>query len=214
MTFQLTTQSRENKTGDELRSAGLVPAVYYGGGAESTSIAVDYLEFVKLYREAGESTLIDLITESGTESVLVQDLQQDPVSGKVIHVDFKVIEKGKTIEVTVPLEFTGESPAVKGGLGSLNTVLQEVDIEVLPSQLPSELIVDISTLVDTTSQILVKDIPLENGTFITDEESVVAVISAAREESEDDQESEEIDFSQIQVEKKGKEEEGESESEE
>ena len=206
MTFQLTTQPRDaHKDNAELRAEGLIPAVYYGGGVDSTPITVDYLEFVKLYKEAGESSLIDIDTASGSQSVLVQDLQQDPVSGKVIHVDFKVIEKGKTIEVTIPLEFIGVAPAVKNGLGSLTKVLQEVDIEVLPSELPSELEVDISVLEDADGQILVKDIPLAKGTFITDPESVVAVITAAREE-EDEEESEAIDFSQIQVEKKGKEE--------
>jgi large subunit ribosomal protein L25 len=205
MTFELQTQSRDARVDLEaLRLEGNIPAVFYGAGAESTPITLNYNDFVKVYREAGESTMITLKTGAGNKQALVQDMQQDAVSGKVIHVDFKIIEAGKPIIVTIPLEFVGQSAAVKANLGSLNKVLHEVEIEVLPKDLPSSLDVDLTLLDQPDSQILAKDIKLPAGELITDPESVVAVISAAREES--DETNTDIDFSQIQVQKKGKEE--------
>jgi large subunit ribosomal protein L25 len=204
MTLQLQAQKRdEQKKLDTLRAEEMIPAVFYGAGKESTAIQLVYGDFVKVFREAGESTMIDLSVDGQTEQVLVQAIQKDPVSGKILHIDFKVIEAGKAIEVTVPLTFVGESPAVKNSLGSLNRVMHEVTLEVLPKDLPSEIEVDISSLETADDQILVKDLKVSAGTISEDEEAVVAVISAAREEKEEEA-SEEIDFSAIEVEKKGK----------
>lgn len=206
MTFELQTQPREAQVDlDTLRAEGNLPAVFYGASEASTPITLNYNNFVKVYREAGESTMLTLKTEKGDKQVLVQDLQLHPVSGKALHVDFKVVEAGKPIHVSIPLEFVGDAPAVKTGLGSLNKVAHEIEIEVLPKDLPSEITIDISSLETTDDQILAKDIVLPAGELITDPETVIAVISAAREESEDESSSE-IDFSQIQVQKKGKEE--------
>lgn len=211
MTFELTSKNRDAKADlAALRSEGLVPAVYYGAGKESTPITVNYVEFVKVFREAGESSMITLKTDNGEEQVIVQDIQQDPVKGNVLHVDFKVIEAGKLMEVTIPLEFVGESPAVKNGLGSLTKALQEIEIEVLPQDLPHGLEVDISVLTDLDAVIHAKDIKLPAGTLLTDPEAVVALVSAAREETEEETATE-IDFSAIEVQKKGKAEEAETE---
>jgi large subunit ribosomal protein L25 len=204
MTFKLTAQKRNPKANpDAIRSAGQIPAVFYGGGKDTTSVSLDEGEFLKVFREAGESTMIDLATEEGTKQVLVQDIQRDPVSGNVLHVDFKVIEAGKSIEVTVPLEFIGVSPAVKGGHGTLNKVMHEITLEVLPRELPSHIDVDISSLATLEDQILVQDLKVSAGKILDDAESAVAVISAAREE-ESEEPAEVIDFSSIEVEKKGK----------
>lgn len=205
MTLTLSTAARDGAAKlDDVRTAGNIPAVVYGAGKDAVSVAVPGGEFLKVFREAGESTVIDLTVGSKTEQVLIQDVQTHPVSGNVLHVDFKVIEAGKPIEVTVPLEFIGEAPAAKQNLGSLTKVLHEIDIEVLPKDLPSEIEVDVSSLATLEDQILVKDLKVPAGvTVLTEGDEAVAVITAAKEE-EDDASSAEIDFSQIEVEKKGK----------
>lgn len=210
MTLELQTLPREaNTKASAVREAGNIPAIIYGGGKDTVAVAVEEAGFKKIFREAGESTVIQLQTGKDTEQALIQDVQVDPVSGKILHVDFKAVVAGESITVTVPLEFVGESPAVKSNLGTLTKAIQEVEIEVLPKDLPSELPVDLSQLAALEDQILVKDIPLPAGvTVLNDADEVVAVISVAKEEVEEA--PEEIDFSQIEVEQKGKsEEEGE-----
>jgi large subunit ribosomal protein L25 len=214
MTLTLSTAAREAAAKlDDVRAAGNIPAVIYGAGKDAVSIVVPEGEFIKVFREAGESTMIDLNTEGKTQQVLIQDVQTHPVSGNVLHIDFKVIEAGKAIEVTVPLEFIGESPAAKQNLGSLTKVLHEVDIEVLPKDLPSEIQVDVSSLATLEDQILVKDLQVPAGvTVLTEAEEAVAVITAAKEE-EEEAPAEAIDFSQIEVEQKGKGEDAEAAAE-
>ena len=207
MTLEITAEKRDASINNQdLRASGKIPAVYYMNGKEAASVAIDYAEFIKLYREAGESTMITLKTADGDEQALVQAFQLDPVSGKVLHVDFKLIEAGKAIEVTVPLEFTGTAPAVSTGLGLLMKVMTEVTIKVLPKDLPSHIDVDIASLATLDDSILVKDIQVPATVeILSEEDATVATVNAVKEEVEEE-EAGDIDFSAIEVEKKGKEE--------
>jgi len=216
MTFTLKAEKRDPKIKNEdLRNAGQIPAIYYGANKDSVSITINYAEFIKLYKEAGESSMITLTTPDGDKPALVCDFQKDAISGKIIHVDFKIIDASKPIEVAIPFEFVGESPAVHNGLGTMTKVMHEIEVRVLPKDLPHEITVDISVLVTLEDQILVKDLKLPAGVeVLSDAESAVVVMAAIREEKEEEA-SAPIDFSQIEVEKKGKEEtpgEGEAEA--
>jgi large subunit ribosomal protein L25 len=104
----------------------------------STSIFIDAIEFKKVLAGAGESSSIELITETGHENAMIQAVQFDPVKGMPIHADFYVIEKGQKVHVKTPIEFIGESPAVKEG-GVLVKVMHELSIEGEPQKLPAEL---------------------------------------------------------------------------
>lgn len=194
-----------------LRSAGRLPAIVYGPKEEPVSITVDAIAFEKLYREIGDSTIIALKGVDDDKDVLVHDIDYDPVKGFMRHVDFYAIERGKTLEVSVALEFEGESEAVRLG-GVLTKVLHELEIESLPRNLPGHLTVDISTLAEFGDQILVKDIVLPEGvTALADPEDVVAVVNEPADEPEET--PEEVDMDAIEVEKKGKDEEEEEDKE-
>ncbi len=195
-----------------IRSKGMVPAVVYGAHVENTSISVSSIEFIKKFKEAGESSTI--VLELGTKKVdvLIHDVYFDPVKGFPVHVDFLAVDMNKPVEVSVPLEFTGVAPAEKTGLGTLVKVLHEVQIKALPKDLPHNLIVDISSLVTLDDKIHVKDIPLTTGvSMLTDGEEIVALVAIVKEVKEEDVA---VDLSAIEVEKKGKKEEegGEAES--
>lgn len=184
------------------RDAGKIPAVFYGAKEESTPIAVPAVEFLKLYRAAGESSVVILKDGSNEHQALIHDVAVDPVTGDILHADFYVIEKGKKVRVHIPLEFVGVSEAVKGG-AVLVKVLHEVEIEAEPAKLPHNVKVDISVLVDTNAQILASDLKLPAGVeLITKENEVVALASVAKEEVEEV--AAPVDFSTIEVEKKGK----------
>lgn len=202
----LKADKRENtkKANMELRDKGFIPAVFYGSGNESTAISVERNVFEKLLKEAGETTTINLKTEDGEYPVLIHDVQNNPVTGEPIHIDFMVVDLKKEVEVAVPLEFIGESPAEKLG-GTVVKVMHEVEVKCLPNAIPHEIQVDLSTLKELHDIITLGDIKLPEGvTFTEDLESTVASIAEQKEESE---EQGEVDLSSIEVEKKGKQEE-------
>lgn len=208
MTLQLTTSPRLSK---ETKKDGFIPAVYYGADQEATSVFIDSIEFGKVLKNAGESSSITLITEHGNESAMIKDVQYDPVKSHPIHADFYVLQKGQKVHVKTPIEFIGESDAVKAG-GVLVKVLQELSIEGEPSKLPHEFTVDISTLVDSESVIRVEDIKLPAGVelYHINPEDVVASITIP--EEEDLNAPAEVDLDSIEVEAKGKKEEDVEES--
>jgi large subunit ribosomal protein L25 len=187
------------------RAAGRLPVVIYGPKQEATSYFVDTKDFTKIHKEAGESTVIEFKAEDGDHDVLIKTVDYNPVKGEIIHVDLYVIEKGKKVEVEVPLVFEGEAPAVKNLDGVLVKVMHELAIEAMPKDLPRELIVDISSLTDFESQITVADLKIPAGvTVLVEETEVVALVSEPKDEPV---EEEPMDIGAIEVEQKGKKEE-------
>lgn len=191
---------------DIARKAGKVPAVFYGKKEASTPISVSSADFLKVWKQAGESTVVTLQTPDGEKDSLIQDVDLDPVTGNPRHADFYVFEAGHKLEVDLPIEFEGVSPAVKDQGGILVKVLRELPIKATAKDLPPHITVSIEGLVQFGDEIRAKDIKLPSGVELTvDPEEVVALVSAPREEKEE--ESAPIDLSSIEVEKKGKEEE-------
>ncbi len=202
----LKTEPRDTKTDTTaLRKGGHIPAVFYGKKEASTPISLRQTDFMKVWKEAGESTVVTLETNDGAKESLIHDVELDVVTGNPLHADFYVFEKGHQVEVDLPIEFIGTSPAVKDLGGSIVKVLHTVKIEAMPKDLPHNLEIDISTLVNFGDQILAQAIPLPNGVTLKENpEEVVATVAAPREEKEE--EAAPIDLSSIEVEKKGKEE--------
>lgn len=199
--MQVKTAPRATK---ETKKEGFIPAVYYGAHAKSTPIFVNTIEFKKVLATEGESSSITLVTEHGNEVAMIQDVQLHPVKGHIIHADFYVLEKGQKVHVKTPIEFIGESQAVKEG-GVLVKVLYELSVEGDPSILPHEFTVDISSLTTADSVIHVSDITLPKGVelYHVSGTDIVASISIAEELGE----IQAVDLSAIEVEKKGKKEE-------
>ncbi|MHB1316434.1 MAG: 50S ribosomal protein L25 [Minisyncoccota bacterium] len=197
---------------DSLRESGSMPAVFYGKKQTSTPITVLRSEFIKVWKTAGESGVVSLVGPNGNIDALIQEVDRDPVTEIPRHADFYVFEKGKKIEVSIPLVFVGVSPAVKDMSGNLVKVMHEIDIEASPENLPHEISVDISSLLDFDAQILAKDVVLPSGVSLAcDGEEVVASVSAPKAE-ELDEPTVAPDLSAIEVEKKGKKDDEEGES--
>lgn len=208
MTFTLTVETRtvQGKKLAQLRDAGKLPAVMYGPKEASTLLTVDRVAFEKLFKLAGESSVIVLEGLAGSKEVLVHDVAFDALRGGITHVDFYALEAGKEITVDVPLTFVGEAPALKLG-GNLTKVLHEVEVTCTPANLPKEFIVDVSVLDDFEKQIHVSDLAVPKGVVIeNDVTEVIALVQAVAEEKEVETT---IDMSAIEVEKKGKTEEPE-----
>jgi len=190
-----------------IREKGFVPGVYYGHKEAATPCVFPMIPFKKVWKEAGESTVVTLEMPKGKVSALIHEVQVDPVKGQPIHVDFYALEKGQEVSVNIPLEFIGVSVAVKDLGGSLVKVLHEVEVKAQPENLPHNFVVDISSLDTLDSQILAESIVLPKGvTLVTHGTDVVAAIAVAKEEIG---EAPVMDISSIEVEKKGKKEEEE-----
>lgn len=208
--IELKVLKRDTKESTEhLRSQGLIPAVMYGSGFESTPITINDGEFRKVYRDAGTSNVINTTGDISGEMIIVQDMHVHVVSGDILNIDFKVVNKGEVTEITVPIELVGESFAVKTNVGLLNFSHEEVVIETVPSKIPNNIEVDISGLKELGDNIKLSDIKLPEGVkLIDDVETTVVSIIAVKEEREEESISEE-DMQPELVDQKGK---GEEES--
>ena len=182
----ITAEKRDilGKKTKNLRKKGILPAVLYGKGESSESISVKESDFLKLWKTAGESTVVALEVGNEKKNVLIHDVAIDPLKDTPTHIDFYIVDMNKPITIDVALEFTGESDAVKAG-GILVKVLHEVKIEALPKDLPHSLSVNISSLKEMTDTVTVKDIKLPHGVKMLDNlDETIVLIEPPRSEEE------------------------------
>ncbi len=200
--YKLEAKIRTEK-GEKIRDKSNLPAVVYGAGQENYNLVLDYKVFGKLYDLAGSSSLIDLLLDGKSiGQVLIHDLQYDPISNRVSHVDLKRINMNKEMEATVELEFIGEAPAVKEHGGTLVKNIEEVDVRCLPKDLPSEIVVGLSVLQTFDDVIRIKHLNLPTGVRIINrgENDVVAkAVPALTEEQLKAMEATNVDVSKIEV---------------
>ena len=171
-----------------LRSKSILPAEFYGHGKENLSLQMDYQAFRHAYKKAGESTVIELEVGGQKEpiTVLVHEIQYDPMTGKILHVDFKNVRMDEEVNTNIPLEFVGIAPAVKDLSGILMTNISELEVKCLPKYLVHSIEVDITSLEDFNAVIHVSDLIVpENIEVITDPERSVVTVMAPREEEEE-----------------------------
>ncbi|MCH7605098.1 50S ribosomal protein L25 [Patescibacteria group bacterium] len=172
--------NRRRKKVEALRKKGFIPSVLYGPKIESSSLQVISKEFEKIYKEAGESTLINLETEGKEVPVLIYEVQRDPLSGETLHVDFYQPDLTKEVEVEIPLVFEGEAPAVAELGGTLIHTIQEVEVRALPQNLPHEIKINVESLNTFEDRILIKDLlETKDVEVLQDPEDVVAQVVPA-----------------------------------
>lgn len=166
-----------------IRETGLIPAELYGRGLSNLHLSLSAKVFSKVFKEAGSSTVLNLVVDGKKHPVLVHDVEYDRLSGEISHVDFYQVELGKKIRVKVPLVFSGESPAVKNLSGVLNTVMNEIEVEATPDHLPHEISVSLESLAEIGQTIRVSDLKLpKDVTVHIDPETAIASVSEQRAE--------------------------------
>jgi large subunit ribosomal protein L25 len=151
MDATLQADKREGRGKNEarrLRASGRIPAVVYGAEkGKAVEIAVDPKMLLRiLHSESGVNTLIGLQLDGGNTRVLVKEYQLDPIDHKLLHADFYQVAMDKTLTVTVPVVLKGEAKGVKQQGGIVDFVHREIEIEVLPGDIPENITVDISEL--------------------------------------------------------------------
>ena len=176
-----------------LRREGLIPAVVYGPVVDETiSVSVDSRIFNKFYMAHGHSTIFSLKWDGGNQPVLIREVQIDPVRRDILHIDFFAPDMMVKLRQTVAVSLHNLSDEIEEG-GVLQTLVTEVEVEALPSDLPSELSVDISELKAIGDALHVADIDLpSNVEMVTDpSETVASIIHQVVEVEEDEDEAEE-----------------------
>jgi large subunit ribosomal protein L25 len=186
--IELEAKSREvlGRKTNKGRREGLIPAVVYGKGIDAKNIWVKLLDFKRLIKKSGESTVIDLeIDEKDNRNVLIYETQKDPVRDTFVHVDFFQVRMDEEIETEVELEYIGEAPAVKELGGVLVKNLDAIEVKCLPADLPASIEVDISSLKTFEDRITLGDLNISKKIELSiDLETVVALVAPPRSEDE------------------------------
>jgi len=201
-----------NKIVKKLRKENQIPAILYGKEIDSKPISIDYSEFREVYAETLEHTSFIFINVDGEKHrTLIKEIQVEPLSREVLHVDFQEIYSGQKIVIEVPLRIVGEAPGMQEG-GILETHLREIEIECLPKNLPDHIEIDISEL-GLGDSIHIEDV-LENYPDInilqSASSSIVSVQMPMVEEEEEVEEPEELEALEEGEEAEGEEAEGEA----
>jgi large subunit ribosomal protein L25 len=167
-----------------LRATGEIPGVLYGAGKEPRPISLDPKVMTRILNsESGHNTIFDINVDGEKSKAMIVDWQYEPINGKLLHVDLKRIAMDKTLRIKVPIEIVGEAPGVKTEGGILDVVLREVEVECLPSDIPSHIEVDVSHLTFGVN-IRVADLPHGGKLkFLTDPNVTVVHITHVKEEA-------------------------------
>ncbi|MCH7730355.1 50S ribosomal protein L25 [Patescibacteria group bacterium] len=175
-----------------LRADGILPANIYGKKVKSEAIKVSLSDFVKTFEKAGETGLVELVLngdskKASKKTVLIHNVQVDPVTDTPIHADFLQVNLKEKVTAAVPIEVIGESPAEKAGKGTVIQQIDEVEIEALPGDLPEKFIVDISSLAEVDQSVVIKDLSFDAKKIEVKEdlEQIVVKVEPVRKEEEE-----------------------------
>ncbi|AKQ71190.1 50S ribosomal protein L25 [Bacillus licheniformis WX-02] len=171
-----------------IRQSGYVPGVIYGRNLENKSVALDSIELLKILRAEGKNTIINLDINGDQHSVMVTELQTDPLKDSIVHADFKVVDMEAEMEATVPVNLTGEAEGIKQG-GVLQQPLYELSVTAKPKNIPQTIEVDISSL-EVNDVLTVGDIPTKGDySYNHEPDEVVASILPPQKQEETEAES-------------------------
>lgn len=184
--LKASTRNAKGKKNSALRSEKSIPAIIYGNKIKNIDLAVNLPDFIKVYKEASSSTLIELSIDNQAPSmVLIQDIQKDRITDNIIHVDFYAVQMDRKIDATINLHFIGESQAVKVLNGVFVKNNDQIEVKCFPADLIKEINVDISCLKTFDDYIHAKDIILpEKYELLTEPETIIAQVTAPRTEAE------------------------------
>lgn len=184
ISIQAVTRTESGKGNRRIRKAGNIPANIFGEGKDSCAITIPYKDFVRTYKLAGESQVVYVLVDKKEEPTIIGEIQKDPLDNSVTHVNFKRVNLRKKVEAEIPLATQGESEAVEKKHGELNILHDHLTVSALPSDLPHEIYIDITPLMEIGDEILLRDIPITGSyEFLDEPETVVIKVSAHTEHS-------------------------------
>lgn len=195
----------------KLRRNGLIPGVVYGHNREPQALTVDPND---LKGKINSNAIIDLNIDGEEETVMIKDFQKDVIKESIIHVDFQQISMDETISITVPIKLVGDAPGVREG-GVLQQLMRDVDIEVLPTNIPDEIELNIDELTLSDSlEVGDLDVPEDVNVLNSPDDVIVTIVAPSEEIEEEEEEELEEEFIEPEVIGEEEEEEGEEGEEE
>ena len=189
-------RSVKGKKLKSLRNQGQMPIHVYGYDIESLSLEAPYKEVMTILTEAGRTTPVIIKIEGKNDIVtLIREIRQNPISGLVQHVDFMKVDEKKPVEIEIPILLEGEAPGTKGGAGTVTQSLYSIIVSAKPFEVPKNLVVDVSPLIDLSSVIRISDIELPEGiNFVGDTNVALTWIQPPRAIEEVIAETEEVEL--------------------
>lgn len=187
--FTLKAQKREilGSKVKKLRKAGLVPASVFGKGVDSLSVSVNAVDFAKVYKQAGETSLIYLKVEGENKErpTLIKSLDMSPIKNEVLTIDFHQVNLKEKVTAQVPLEIIGESEAIKSQVAILSQNLHEIEVECLPTDIPEKFEINLEVLKEVGDSLKVADLSvLGEVEVMTDPETIIVSLSEPQKEEE------------------------------
>jgi large subunit ribosomal protein L25 len=167
----------------QLRLHGRIPAVIYGRGRASESLSISSQEFERMMIGTPETRLIDLAVEGKPVKALIREIQRHPFQPGILHVDFYEVHEGETITLSVAIHIVGVPEGVRVTGGVLDQVLREVEIEVLPGNIPERVQIDVSSL-GVGQSLHVSDLVIENAEILTELQQTICTVVPPRVEEE------------------------------
>lgn len=184
---------------DKIREEKLVPAIIYKRGEDNIPVQIEAGEFDKVFKEAGSSTLIDVLVDGEKHVAIIKEVQRHPFKNIVLHADFQTIRMDETIRISVPIILEGRDE-IRLQPSVLNQILSELEIECLPGDIPEEVSISVVDM-DFETPIYVKDLEIFGDDKITihhEEEDLVATLSEPQEvEEEEETDEEEMDAADV-----------------
>jgi large subunit ribosomal protein L25 len=188
VTLQTKKRSVIGKKVRRLRREGWIPGIVYGQG-DPLPIQVDHKELDDVYREVGTSALVGLLMgrRKKAQPAIIREIQRHPVSLNILHIDLELIDMNRPLTTHVPVVFKGESPIVEQSESVLTHGVTEVEIRCLPTDVPAQLEVDLSILVDADQTLYVSDLTVPPEVeVLSDPEAVVAYTTSLRQPEEEE----------------------------
>jgi large subunit ribosomal protein L25 len=171
-----------------LRRQGVTPVHVFGHGVESLPLQCETTELVQMIARKGTTRLLDIKvgSEKESRSVFIREIQRDSISGELLHVDFYQINKAEKIRMAVPIVLAGDAPVLKLKNNIIEQIMTELEVECLPGDLPPQIDVDLSVLVEINQAIFVRDLRLKEGISISaSPEQIIVKVSTVAEEKEE-----------------------------
>lgn len=185
--MKLTVTSRQDKKAKDLRKEGLIPCIIYGKHlSTSLAVACKRNDLIKKYKEAWYSTPITVSGDGIDQLVLIQDIQLDPVTDVLIHVDFLAVNKDEKVTTEIPVKMIGESMVEKLGEGKIQLLKDFIEVEAFPQDLPHDVTIDISVIKNVNDVIVVRDLKFSDKVEVLDdpEQAIVTVLILTEEVEE------------------------------
>jgi len=183
LTLDVSERELRKKKVSRLRRQGVIPGIIHGKDFEPIHVQVDDREFELLYRKAHGTSLVSLNLDGKPIQVLIHTIQRDKLRGNALHVEFLKVDLNRQVTVDVPLVFIGVSPGEKEGKGKVTHEETSIHLKCSPMDIPSEIVVDVSSIVDKHDVIHASDLKLPDGVHLghgVSEKKVIASLATTR----------------------------------